>query len=94
MLQYELIPEEMGGDIQCINVSALKDRTWSINRSNWVASRNLRIKSDPNCPASGVVIESKLEKGKGSVITLLVNSGTIKVGDIIVVGTENGKVEL
>ena len=45
-----------------------------------------------NPRASGIVIESKIEKGKGSVITLLVNSGTIRVGDIIVVGTENGKV--
>ncbi|MDC3063582.1 translation initiation factor IF-2 [Alphaproteobacteria bacterium] len=93
LLQHELIPEDMGGDIQCINVSALK-KTGLNNLTDAIElqAEILELKSDPNCPASGVVIESKIEKGKGSVITLLVETGTIRVGDIIVVGTENGKV--
>lgn len=93
LLQYELIPEDMGGDIQCINVSALKKTGLDqLIEAIELQSEILELKSDPDCPATGIVIESKIEKGKGSVITLLVNSGTIRVGDIIVVGTENGKV--
>ena len=93
LLQYELIPEDMGGDIQCINVSALKKTGLDqLIEAIELQAEILELKSDPNCPASGVVIESKIEKGKGPVITLLVDSGTIRVGDIIVVGTENGKV--
>ena len=93
LLQYELIPEDMGGDIQCINVSALKKTGLDqLIEAIELQAEILELKSDPDCPASGIVIESKIEKGKGSVITLLVNSGTIRVGDIIVVGTENGKV--
>ena len=93
LLQYELIPEDMGGDIQCINVSALKKTGLDqLIEAIELQAEILELKSDPDCPATGIVIESKIEKGKGSVITLLVNSGTIRVGDIIVVGTENGKV--
>ena len=93
LLQYELIPEDMGGDVQCINVSALKNSGLDqLIEAIELQAEILELKSDPNCQASGVVIESKIEKGKGPVITLLVNSGTIRVGDIIVVGTENGKV--
>ena len=93
LLQYELIPEDMGGDIQCINVSAIKKTGLDqLIEAIELQSEILELKSNPNCPASGVVIESKLEKGKGSVITLLVDSGTIRVGDILVVGSESGKV--
>ena len=93
LLQYELIPEDMGGDIQCINISALKKTGLDqLIEAIELQAEILELKSNPDCPASGIVIESKIEKGKGSVITLLVDSGTIKVGDIIVVGTENGKV--
>ena len=52
----------------------------------------MELKSDATINANGVVIESKVERGKGSVITLLIKSGTLKVGDIIVVGSESGKV--
>ncbi|MFL2821754.1 MAG: translation initiation factor IF-2 [Alphaproteobacteria bacterium] len=93
LLQHELIPEDMGGDVQCIHVSALKKTGLDqLIEAIELQAEILELKSDPDCPATGIVIESKLEKGKGSVITLLVNSGTIRVGDIIVVGTESGKV--
>ena len=93
LLQYELIPEDMGGDIQCIDVSALKKTGLDqLIEAIELQAEILELKSDPDCAASGVVIESKIEKGKGPVITLLVDSGTIRVGDIIVVGTQNGKV--
>ena len=93
LLQQDLIPEEMGGDIQCINISA-KNKTGlnDLIESIELQAELLELKSDENCPAEGIVIEAKTEKGKGSVITLLVKSGTLKVGNIMVVGSESGKV--
>ena len=93
LLQHEIIPEDMGGDVQFINVSAktkmgLDDLIEAIE----LQSELLELKSDPDASAEGIVIESKLEKGKGPVVTLLIKSGTLKVGDIIVVGSESGKV--
>ncbi len=93
LLQHDLIPEEMGGEVQCINISAktslgLDELIESIE----LQSEILELKSDPESSLEGIVIESKLEKGKGPVITLLVKSGTLKVGDIIVVGSQSGKV--
>ncbi len=93
LLQQELVPEEMGGDIQCINISA-KEKTGlnDLIESIELQAELLELKSDEDCPAEGIVIEAKTEKGKGSVITLLVKSGTLKVGNILVVGSESGKV--
>ena len=93
LLQHEIIPEEMGGDVQCINISAktkmgLDDLIASLE----VQAELLDLKSDPTASAEGIVIEAKLEKGKGSVVTLLIQSGTLNIGDIIVVGSESGKV--
>ena len=93
LLQHELIPEEMGGDIQCIDVSA-KNKTGLDNLLEAIELQSdlMELKSDATINANGVVIESKVERGKGSVITLLIKSGTLEVGDIIVVGSESGKV--
>ena len=93
LLQHDLIPEELGGDVQCIDVSAknklgLNDLIDSLE----LQADIMELNCDPTISANGVVVESKVEKGKGSVITLLVKSGTLNVGDIIVVGTESGKV--
>ena len=93
LLQHDLIPEEMGGDVQCINVSAktkqgLKDLIDALE----LQADIMELKSDPSINANGVVVESKVERGKGSVITLLVKVGTLNVGDILVVGTVSGKV--
>ena len=93
LLQHELIPEEMGGEIQCIDVSAKT----KLGLDNLIEALELQaelmeLKSDSTINANGVVIEAKVEKGKGSVITMLVKSGTLNVGDIIVVGSESGKV--
>ena len=93
LLQHELIPEELGGDIQCINVSAIKKEGLdNLLEALELQADLMELKSDPTINANGVVVESKVERGKGSVITLLVKSGTLKVGDIIVVGSESGKV--
>ena len=93
LLQHDLIPEEMGGDIQCIDVSAInKQGLDNLLEALELQADLMELKSDATIHASGVVVESKVERGKGSVITLLVKSGTLKVGDIIVVGSESGKV--
>ena len=93
LLQHELVPEEMGGDIQCINVSAKnKEGLNDLIEALEIQAELMELKSDSTINAEGVVIESRVEKGKGSVITLLVKSGTLNIGDIIVVGSESGKV--
>jgi translation initiation factor IF-2 len=93
LLQHELVPEEMGGDVQCINVSAKnKEGLHELIEALELQAELMELKSDPTINANGVVIEARVEKGKGSVITLLVKSGTLSVGDIIVVGSESGKV--
>ena len=93
LLQHDLIPEEMGGDVQCIDVSAKnKEGLDNLLEALELQAELMELKSDATINASGVVVESKVERGKGSVITLLVKSGTLKVGDIIVVGSESGKV--
>ena len=93
LLQHELIPEEMGGEIQCIDVSAKT----KLGLDNLIEALELQaelmeLKSDATINANGVVVEAKVEKGKGSVVTMLVKTGTLNVGDIIVVGSESGKV--
>ena len=93
LLQHELIPEEMGGEIQCIDVSAKNSEGLdNLIDALELQSELMELKSDSTIYANGVVVESKVETGKGSVITMLVKSGTLKVGDIIVVGSESGKV--
>ncbi len=93
LLQHDLIPEEMGGDIQCIDVSAInKQGLDNLLEALELQADLMELKSDATIHANGVVVESKVERGKGSVITLLVKAGTLKVGDIIVVGSESGKV--
>ena len=93
LLQHDLMPEEMGGDVQCIDVSAKnKNGLNDLIEALELQADLMELKSDPTINANGVVVESKVERGKGSVITLLVKAGTLNVGDIIVVGTESGKV--
>ena len=93
LLQHDLMPEEMGGDVQCIDVSAKnKNGLNDLIDALELQADLMELKSDPTINANGVVVESKVERGKGSVVTLLVKAGTLNVGDIIVVGTESGKV--
>ena len=93
LLSYEIIPEDMGGDTQVVNVSAITGN--GINElieAIILQSEILELKSNANRNAEGVVIESKVEKGRGSVATLLITRGTLKTGDILVVGSETGRV--
>ena len=93
LLQHEIVVESMGGDTLEVPVSALK-RT---NLDKLLEAINLQseildLKANPNRSAEGIVIEAKLERGRGPVGTVLVQRGTLKVGDIVVAGMAWGRV--
>lgn len=94
LLQHNIITESMSGETQSVHVSALKktgldDLAEAIN----LQAELMDLKANPNREADGLVIESKIEKGRGPVATLLVKSGTLKRGDIVVAGQYWGKVK-
>lgn len=93
LLQYGIGVEEMGGECLCAEVSAKK----RINIDKLVEAillqaEMLDLKANPNHAAEGAVIEAKMEKGRGSVATVLVQRGTLHVGDILIAGKEWGRV--
>jgi translation initiation factor IF-2 len=94
LLQYEIITESMSGETQAIPVSA-KEKTGldELAEAIMLQAEILDLKSNPSRSADGVVIESKVEKGRGPVATLLVKRGGLKRGDIVVAGDHWGKVK-
>ncbi|MDV7272325.1 translation initiation factor IF-2 [Thioclava sp. A2] len=93
LLQYEVVVEEMGGEVQTVEVSA-KTRKGLDNLLEAIAlqAEILELKANPNRAAQGAVIEAKLDVGRGPVATVLVQHGTLRKGDIFVVGEQWGKV--
>lgn len=93
LLEHELVPESMGGDVQVLHVSALKRQGLEeLEEAILLQAELLELKADPKRPARGAVVEAKLEKGRGSVASVLVQTGTLRVGDIFVAGSEWGRV--
>ncbi len=93
LTQYELIPEEWGGDVMCIPVSALKrEGIDDLLESILLIAEMQEYKANPNRRAKGIVIESKLDKGRGPVATVLIQNGTLRAGDIVIAGTSVGRV--
>jgi len=93
LLQHEIIVEQMGGDVQNVEVSALKKTNLDgLLEAIQLQAELLELKANPNRPAEGAVVEAKLDKGRGPLATVLVQRGTLKVGDIFVVGAISGKV--
>jgi len=93
LLEHELVVEELGGDIQCIEISALKKTNLDkLKEAIILQAEILNHKTNPNVPAQGIVIESKLDKGKGPVSTILITRGTLKRGDFFVSGLQWGKI--
>ena len=89
----EVIPEEWGGDTQFVPVSAhTGDGIDALLEAVLLQAEVLELKAVPKAPAKGVVIESSLEKGRGSVSTVLVQNGTLRHGDMVVAGMYFGKV--
>ena len=93
LMKHEIISENMGGQNVFVKVSAkTKIGIDDLLESIILQSEILELKANPNRNADGTVIESKIEKGKGTVVSILIQNGTLKVGDIAVVGKEWGKV--
>lgn len=93
LLQHEVIVEEMGGETLCIEVSAKKRMNLDkLEEAILLQAEILDLKANPNRAALGTVVEAKLEQGRGSVATVLVEKGTLRVGDIFVMGSESGRV--
>ena len=93
LLQYEIVVESMGGETQEVQVSALKRTNLDkLLEAIALQAEILELKANPVRAAEGFVIEAKLEKGRGPVGTVLVQRGTLKVGDIVVAGMAWGRV--
>ena len=93
LLSHDIQVEDMGGDVLCIPVSALKKTNLDkLIEAIMLQAELLDLKANPTRAAEGVVVESKMEQGRGSVATVLVQRGTLKVGDILVAGAEWGRV--
>ena len=94
LLNHEVIVEKLSGEVLDIEVSAIKGTNLDkLEEAIHLQSDLLDLKANPKRKARGTIIESKLEKGRGSVATVLVQKGTLKVSDIFVSGTEWGKVK-
>lgn len=95
LTEYGLVPEEWGGDAICVPVSAKTHMGIdSLLESILLVAEMAELKANPNRAAKGVVIEARLDKGRGPIATLLVQNGTLHVGDIVVAGQSVGRVRV
>ncbi|HEY5710483.1 MAG TPA: translation initiation factor IF-2 [Allosphingosinicella sp.] len=93
LLQHEVMVEEMSGDVQDVEVSALKKTGLDkLLEAIGLQAELLELKANPDRAAEGAVVEAKLDKGRGPLATVLIQRGTLKVGDIFVAGPISGKV--
>ncbi len=93
LMEHGLVPEEWGGDTICVEVSAKqKLNIEGLLEMVLLVAEMRELKANPNRMARGIVIESRLDKGRGPVATVLVQNGTLKVGDIVIAGTAIGHV--
>jgi translation initiation factor IF-2 len=93
LLQHEVIVEDMGGDVQDVEVSATKKTNLDkLLEAIQLQAEILELKANPDRPAEATVVEAKLDKGRGPLATVLVQRGTLRVGDVFVAGAASGKV--
>jgi translation initiation factor IF-2 len=93
LLQHEIVVEDLGGDVQDVEVSALKKTNLDkLLEAIALQAELLELRANPDRSAEGAVVEAKLDKGRGPLATVLIQRGTLKVGDIFVVGAVPGKV--
>ena len=93
LLQHEIVVEEMGGDVMAVEVSAKSGQNLEkLEEAILLQAEVLELRANPNRAAEGVVIEAKVERGRGIIATVLVQRGTLSVGDIFVAGAEWGRV--
>lgn len=93
LTKYDLLPEDWGGDVMCVPVSAVtKMGIDTLLEDILLIAEMQEYKANPNRRAAGLVIEAKLDKGRGPVATVLVQNGTLHAGDIVIAGTSVGRV--
>ena len=93
LLQHEIVVEDMGGEVQDVEVSATKKTNLDkLLEAIQLQAEILELKANPDRAAEGTVIEAKLDKGRGPLATVLVERGTLRVGDVFVAGASSGKV--
>ncbi|MGE4314424.1 MAG: translation initiation factor IF-2 [Pseudobdellovibrionaceae bacterium] len=93
LLQHEVIVEELSGDTLCVELSAKQKLNLDkLEEAILLQAEMLDLRANPNRKASGSVVEAKLEQGRGSVATVLIENGTLNIGDTFVVGSEWGRV--
>ena len=93
LTKYDLVPEEWGGDVICVPVSALtKQGIDDLLENVLLVAEMKELKANPNRLAKGLIIESKLDRGRGPVATVLVQNGTLHNGDVVIAGTAVGRV--
>src|SRR5206468_1170991 len=93
LLQHEIIVEDMGGEVQDVEVSATKKTNLDkLLEAIQLQAEILELKANPDRAAEGTVIEARLDKGRGPLATVLVERGTLRVGDVFVAGASSGKV--
>ena len=95
LTEYGLVPEEWGGDVICVPVSAKTgENIDTLLEMITLVAEVRELKANPDRMAKGTVIESRLDKGRGPVATMLVQNGTLHTGDIVIAGTSVGKVRV
>ena len=95
LTEYELVPEEWGGDVICVPVSAVtKQGIEELLENILLVAEVKELKANPDRLAKGTVIEAKLDKGRGPIATVLVQNGTLKTGDVVIAGTAVGRVRV
>ncbi len=93
LLQHELVVEEMGGEVLSVEVSAVeKSNLDKLEETILLQAELLDLKANPDRAAQGVVIEAEVDRGRGAVATVLVQNGTLRVGDVVVAGAQWGRV--
>lgn len=95
LTEYELVPEEWGGDTICVPVSAKQNLNIDkLLEAIQLEAEMKELKANPNRRAKGIVIEARLDKARGPIATLLVQNGTLKTGDVVVAGSAVGRVRV
>ena len=93
LLSHEIVVESLGGDVQDVEISATESINLdSLEEAIVLQAELMELSANPDRPAQGTVVEARLERGRGAVATLLVQRGTLKIGDIFVAGAEWGRV--
>ena len=93
LLQHEVVVEQMGGDVLNVEVSAIKRTNLDkLEEAILLQAEVLELKANPDRPAEGAIVEAKLDRGRGPVATVLVQRGTLRVGDVVVAGANWGRV--